>query len=48
MENQESFEVKEEVLNKITKLENKYLEMKKEFKEIKERVMKLEKTKVIF
>jgi hypothetical protein len=29
MENQESFEVKEEVLNKITKLENKYLEMKK-------------------
>ena len=40
--------ISEEVLNKITKLENKYLEMKKEFKEIKERFMKLEKTKVIF
>lgn len=38
----------DEVLLKITKLENKYLELKKEFKEIKERFAKLEKTKVIF
>ena len=47
MENCEN-EVSDEVLLKITKLENKYLEMKKEFKEIKERFLKLEKTKVIF
>lgn len=40
--------VDEEVLLKISKLENKYLELKKEFKEIKERFMKLEKTKIIF
>jgi hypothetical protein len=40
--------VSDEILTKITKLENKYLEMKKEFKEIKERFAKLEKTKVIF
>jgi hypothetical protein len=40
--------VDEEILLKISKLENKYLELKKEFKEIKERFMKLEKTKVIF
>lgn len=46
MENKEL--INEEILLKITKLENKYLEMKKEFKEIKERFMKLEKTKVIF
>jgi flagellar motility protein MotE (MotC chaperone) len=41
-------EISDEVLQKINKLENKYLEMKKEFKEIKERFNKLEKTKVIF
>jgi predicted patatin/cPLA2 family phospholipase len=41
-------EFSDEVLQKINKLENKYLEMKKEFKEIKERFNKLEKTKVIF
>lgn len=40
--------IDEDVLLKISKLENKYLELKKEFKEIKERFMKLEKTKVIF
>ena len=38
----------DEVLLKITKLENKYLELKKELNEIKERFKKLEKTKVIF
>lgn len=43
-----SNEVSDEILLKITKLENKYLEMKKEFKEMKERFAKLEKTKVIF
>ena len=49
MENKEiSNEVSDEILLKITKLENKYLEMKKEFKEMKERFAKLEKTKVIF
>lgn len=49
MENKEiSNEVSDEVLLKISKLENKYLEMKKEFKEMKERFAKLEKTKVIF
>ena len=47
MENNENG-VNDEILQKITKLENKYLEMKKEFKEIKERFNKLEKTKVIF
>ena len=41
-------EISDEVLQKISKLENKYLEIKKEFKEIKERFNKLEKTKVIF
>jgi hypothetical protein len=41
-------EISDEVLQKISKLENKYLEMKKEFKEIKERFNKMEKTKVIF
>lgn len=44
MENQ----VSDEVLAKISNLEHKYLELKKEFKEIKERFAKLEKTKVIF
>lgn len=49
MENNEVVnEVSDEILLKITKLENKYLEMKKEFKEMKERFAKLEKTKVIF
>jgi len=49
MENKEiSNEVSDEILLKLTKLENKYLEMKKEFKEMKERFAKLEKTKVIF
>lgn len=49
MENKEVVnEVNDEILLKITKLENKYLEMKKEFKEMKERFAKLEKTKVIF
>jgi len=47
MENK-NLEVTDEILLKITKLENKYLEMKKEFKEIKERFAKYEKTKVIF
>jgi hypothetical protein len=41
-------EVSDEVLSKISKLENRYLELKKEFKEIKEKFAKLEKTKVIF
>ena len=43
-----SNEFSDEILLKLTKLENKYLEMKKEFKEMKERFAKLEKTKVIF
>jgi hypothetical protein len=38
----------QEILSKISKLENRYLEMKKEMKEIKERFAKIEKTKVIF
>lgn len=46
MENSENNN--EEILLKLNKLENKYLEMKKEFKEIKERFSKLEKTKIIF
>jgi hypothetical protein len=41
-------EISDEVLSKISKLENRYLELKKEFKEIKEKFAKLEKTKVIF
>lgn len=48
MENNNDINVNDEVLLKITKLENKYLELKKEFNEIKERFKKLEKTKVIF
>jgi flagellar motility protein MotE (MotC chaperone) len=48
MENNEPTIISDEILNKINRLENKYLEMKKEFKEIKERFAKLEKTKVIF
>jgi len=38
----------DEILTKISKLENKYLEIKKEMKDIKERFAKIEKTKVIF
>ena len=38
----------QEILSKISKLENRYLEMKKEMKEIKEKFAKIEKTKVIF
>ena len=34
-----------DILLKISKLENKYIEMKKEMKDIKERFAKLEKTK---
>jgi len=37
-----------EILSKISKLENKYLEIKKEMKEMKERFAKIEKTNVIF
>jgi predicted nuclease with TOPRIM domain len=37
-----------EILIKISKLEDKYSKLKKEFNEIKERFQKLEKTKVIF
>jgi hypothetical protein len=47
MENTEII-ISEEILNKITKLETRYLEMKKEFNELKARFLKLEKTKVIF
>jgi hypothetical protein len=47
MENTEII-ISEEILNKITKLENRYLEMKKEFNELKARFIKLEKTKIIF
>lgn len=36
------------ILLKLSKLESKYMEMKKEMKDIKERFAKLEKTKVIF
>jgi hypothetical protein len=51
MENKDNIDtyiISDEILNKITRLENRYLELKKEFKEIKERFAKLEKTKVIF
>jgi hypothetical protein len=48
IDNNEPTIISDEILNKITRLEYKYLEMKKEFKEIKERFAKLEKTKVIF
>jgi len=37
-----------DILSKISKLEQRHLEIKKEMKEIKERFAKLEKTKVIF
>ena len=37
-----------ELVLRISKLENKYLEMKKEMKDIKERFAKIEKTKIIF
>ena len=38
----------QQVLLKISKLENRYLEMKKEMKDIKERFAKIEKTKLIY
>lgn len=37
-----------DILLKISNLENKYSNLKKEMKDIKERFAKLEKTKVIF
>jgi hypothetical protein len=37
-----------EIIARISKLENKHLEIKKEMKDIKERFNKIEKTKVIF
>jgi regulator of replication initiation timing len=43
-----SNEVLQEILSKITNLENKYLNTKKEIKDIKERLQKLEKTHIIF
>lgn len=43
-----SNEVLQEILLKITNLENKYLNTKKEIKDIKERLQKLEKTHIIF
>jgi hypothetical protein len=46
--NENNNENNNEILLKISKLENKYLEIKKEMKEIKERFAKIEKTKVIF
>ena len=48
MENKDSETQIHEILLKISKLENKYLEIKKEMKEMKERFTKIEKTKVIF
>lgn len=41
-------EVLQEILLKITNLENKHLNTKKELKDIKERLQKLEKTHIIF
>jgi hypothetical protein len=38
----------QQVLLKISNLENRYLEMKKEMKDIKERFAKIEKNKIIF
>jgi hypothetical protein len=38
----------QQVLLKISKLENRYLEMKKEMKDIKEKFAKIEKNKIIF
>ena len=43
-----SNEVLQEILSKITNLEIKYLNTKKEIKDIKERLQKLEKTHIIF
>ena len=48
MENKDSETQIHEILLNFSKLENKYLEMKKEMKEMKERFTKIEKTKVIF
>ena len=41
-------EVLQEILSKISNLEIKYLNTKKELKDIKERLQKLEKTNIIF
>jgi len=38
----------QQVLLKISKLENRYLEMKKEIRDIKEKFAKIEKNKIIF
>jgi len=38
----------QQVLLKISKLENRYLEMKKEIRDIKEKFAKIEKTKLIY
>ena len=46
--NNENNENNNELILRISKLENKYLEMKKEMKDIKERFAKIEKTKIIF
>lgn len=37
-----------DIVLKLSKLENKYSDLKKDMKEMKERFAKLEKTKVIF
>ena len=46
--NQNNNNQNNELVLRISKLENKYLEMKKEMKDIKERFAKIEKTKIIF
>ena len=46
--NNQNNENNNELVLRISKLENKYLEMKKEMKDIKERFAKIEKTKIIF
>ena len=46
--NNQNNENNNELVLIISKLENKYLEMKKEMKDIKERFAKIEKTKIIF
>ena len=47
-QNNQNNENNNELILRIYKLENKYLEMKKEMKDIKERFAKIEKTKIIF
>ena len=41
-------EISDEVLSKISKLENRYLELKKEMNDIKRRCSKIENPKFIF